>query len=60
MNILILLIFIILVFILKTHHFARELFEFQGLRLIAKKEYFKPTGIAISEQFDDDDSEVPF
>jgi hypothetical protein len=40
MNILIILIFIILVFILKTHHFARELFEFQGRRLITIKEYF--------------------
>jgi hypothetical protein len=34
--------------------------DYNGVNTYAKKEYFKPTGIAISEHFDDDDSEVPF
>lgn len=34
--------------------------DYNGVDTYAKKEYFKPTGIAISEQFDYDDSDIPF
>jgi hypothetical protein len=34
--------------------------DYNGVDTYAKKEYFKPTGIAISEQFDDDDDQIPF
>ncbi|MFO0089996.1 MAG: hypothetical protein ACK518_04270 [bacterium] len=38
----------------------RFYWDYNGVDTYAKKEYFKPTGIAVSEQFDDDDSDIPF
>ncbi len=34
--------------------------DYNGTDTYAKKEYFKPTGISIAENFDDDEDQIPF
>ena len=45
-------------------YFDRKLnkfyWDYNGQNTYAKKEYFKPTGISLSEDMEDDDDDIPF